>query len=111
MVCDQLPAQIKILIKQNYQHNVVPDDENHSTHTWSTQVFVLLALPHAHLKDMHWARTCGPARLPPGIPPKPLLEHTLDLGHQLSSALGGPAVRKRGKQFYECHINQLKINY
>lgn len=107
MVCDQLPAQIKILIKQNYQHNMCPTMKI-TAHTPSPR---LLALPHAHLKDMRWTHTCGTARLPPGIPPELLLEHTLDLGHQLSSALGGPAVRKWGKQLYECHINQLKINY
>lgn len=46
MVWDLLPAQIKILIKQNYQHKVVPEGENHSPRTLSTPVFVLLALPH-----------------------------------------------------------------
>lgn len=45
MVWDQLPAQIKTLIKQNYQHKVVPEDENRSPHTLSTPVFVSLALP------------------------------------------------------------------
>lgn len=39
------------------------------------------------LKDMHWACTWGLAGLPSGIPPKPLLEQTLKLGHQLSSTL------------------------
>lgn len=38
MVWDQVPAQIKILIKQNYQHKVVLEGENQSPHTLSTPV-------------------------------------------------------------------------
>lgn len=76
----------------------------------------VFVLPHAHpphLKDTHWACTWGPARHPPGIPPESLLEHALDLGHQLSSAqpLGPCSWERGGKQLYEYHINQLKINY
>lgn len=91
-----MPAQIKILIKQNYQHKVVPEGENHSLHTLSTPVFVVLALPHTHpphLKDKHWACAWGPARLPPAIPPEPMLEHSLNLGHQLSSGLPSGALQ------------------
>lgn len=113
MVWDQLPAQTKILIKQNYQHTVVPEGENHSLHTVSTPVFVSLALLHTHpphLRDMHWA--C-PAKLPPAIPPEPLLEHTLNWA--TSSALPCPwgpcSWEREGKQLYEYHINQSKINH
>lgn len=115
MVWDQLPAKIKILMKQNYQDKVVLEGENQSPHTLSTPVCLVGVAPYTYPipEGHHWACTWGSAKLPPGIPPEPLLEDALNLGHQLSSGLpSGPCSWKRGgKQLYEYHINQLKINY
>lgn len=51
MAWDQLPAQIKILIKQNYQHNVVPEGENQPTHPVHTHLCLprwLCPTPEGH---------------------------------------------------------------
>lgn len=98
MVWDQLPAQIKILIKQNYQHKVVPEDENHSPHTLVHTCVCLTGFapytrptPEGHALGLY----LGSSKLPPGIPPEPLLEHALDLDHQFSSALPSGALQFR----------------
>lgn len=67
---------------------------------------------HTHLCLSRWLCST-PEGHALGIPPEPLLEHTLDLGHQLSSALPwGPCSWERGgKHLTEYKINQLKMNY
>lgn len=54
MVWDQLPAKIKILMKQNYQDKVVLEGENQSPHTLSTPVCLVGVAPYTytHLKDI-----------------------------------------------------------